>query len=116
VQLQEAIKTTKVFDSCIGLARRPKQQCPGPLQFGVIYWQYFKTRHALLKHSEYSVGACGGLQYLWDSCMKLSASLKSLRISVGQQAPSSNFQLFKVEGSYLAQLEFQCNVRTFETF
>jgi hypothetical protein len=34
-----------------------------------------------MKLFEYSVGVCGGLLYLLDSCMKQSTCLKSLRIS-----------------------------------
>jgi hypothetical protein len=85
--MQEAIRMTKVFDSCSGLARRPKQQFPGPSKFGVIFWHYFNARHAPLKLSEYSVGVFSGLVYLLDSCMKQSTCLKSLRISVGWPGP-----------------------------
>jgi hypothetical protein len=34
-----------------------------------------------MKLFEYSVGVCGGLLYLLDSCMKQTTCLKSLRIS-----------------------------------
>jgi hypothetical protein len=64
MQLQEAIRTTKVFESCSGLARRPKQQFPGSFKFGLIFWHYFNARHTSLKLSEYSVGVCPGLPYL----------------------------------------------------
>jgi hypothetical protein len=71
----------------VAVGSRPKQQFPGPLKFGIIFRHYFNAMCAPQKLSEYSVGVCGGLLYLLDSCMKQLTCLKSLRISVGWPGP-----------------------------
>jgi hypothetical protein len=105
------------------MGQRPKQQFPWPLKFEVYYFNIDITsmQRAQLWNFLNSQLECVVACYtFWTAAWSNQhvLSLWEFKFQWAGQAPSSKFQLFKMEGSYLqlAQPEFQCNVRTFETF